>query len=440
MARLAIAGLGLALAAGNPVAEPGVAGTTALTPLVVQDGLKSKEVRELFDEFLEQDRWTPEGRARQAGILARLEGQPLKRASDIKKWVKRAEKAWAEWPTLEKDGGEAFLYPDATPSQRRGKYIVGGDTAKPKGLLIAMHGGGVGSGDAEPMAAGYQSPASKRDLLMIAPEVLEKTERGWTDSGTEEFVLQLVERALRTWDIDPDRVYFSGHSMGGYGSWTLGAHHADLLAGAAPSAGGPTPIMDMEGNFYDIVEGIVPNLRNLRVACYQSADDAQVPPGPNRIATRKIEEARERWGGFDYEYWEVDGMGHAAPPGGYGDLLDKVLDATRDSRPERLVWQPMLDWKRDWYWVRWEEPKAMSLLTIDLDKDANAVRIETSGVTLTGFSVYLDEQMLDLGEEVTVTVDGKEAFRGVVEPTLDALLSSLRRGDPAYVFSHRITL
>ena len=409
-----------------------------------QDKLKSKDIRELVDEYLElggpERAYDREVRTRRTEILARLEAAPAMKSRDARKWIKRFEDLWDDWPKMVKDGGREFLYPDAEPAQRRGKYVVGGETNKPKGLLIAMHGGGVGSGDAEPMAAGYSSPASKRDLLMIAPEVLEKTERGWTDSGTEEFVLELVERAVRTWDIDRDRIYFSGHSMGGYGSWTLGAHHADLLAAAAPSAGGPTPIMDVAGNFYDIVEGIVPNLRNLRFCCYQSADDPRVPPGPNRIATEKIEQAKERWGGYDYEYWEVDGMGHAAPPGGYGELLDKVVEARRNTRPERIVWQPMLDWKRDFYWVRWEEPRPMTILVVDLDREANAVRVETGGRELHGFTVYLDEEMLDLDEEVAVIVNDDEVFRGLLEPTLTALLSSAERGDPAYLFPYSIHL
>ena len=111
---------------------------------------------------------------------------------------------------------------------------------------------------------------------MIAPQALEATEHGWTDSGTEEFVLDLVDGALRTWKIDPDRVYFVGHSMGGYGSWTLGAHHADRVAAVAPSAGAPTPILDRATNKpVDIVEGVIPSLRSVFVS---------VPDHPGELA------------------------------------------------------------------------------------------------------------------------------------------------------------
>jgi poly(3-hydroxybutyrate) depolymerase len=79
----------------------------------------------------------------------------------------------------------------------------------------------VGEGDAETARYAFEGAADELDWVAIYPEVLEKTECGWTDSGTEEFVLELIERALRTWKIDRSQVFMGGHSMGGYGTWTL---------------------------------------------------------------------------------------------------------------------------------------------------------------------------------------------------------------------------
>src|SRR6185503_8434567 len=121
-------------------------------------------------------------------------------------------KLWSKGPKLEKKNGQRFLW--EKPAER-GLYIIGGEEKRPSGLLIAMHGGGAGSGDAWSAAGPYQAAASDLGWLMICPEVLEKTEHGWTDSGSEEFVLGLVGAALRTWRIDRNKVFLSGHSMGG---------------------------------------------------------------------------------------------------------------------------------------------------------------------------------------------------------------------------------
>ena len=418
----------------------GLAGA-ASSSVPTSEDLSSREQQKLVEEFLTLDEWTPTGRLRQAEILTALEGVPVLKASGVKSWKKRIEKLWDKAPELEKNAGTHYLYPDAEVKQARGKYVIGGNTKKPKGLLIAMHGGGVGSGDAEPMAAGYDGPAKNEDLVMIAPEVLEKTERGWTDSGTEEFVLQLIQRGLKTWDIDPNRVYLSGHSMGGYGSWTIGAHHADLCAGLAPSAGGPTPIMDHNGEWFDIVEGIVPNLRNVRMVVYQSADDPQVPPFANRLAVKRIDAAKERWQGYtEFEYWEVTGRGHDAPPGGYGALLEKITAARRNLWPAVVLWQPDLSWKRDFYWLHWDYPQREAVLEARVDPESNSISIEARGGTPEGLAVWLDERLLDLKEPVRVSLGKEVAFEGKVEPTLAALVASAARRDLEYLTAYRIEL
>ena len=406
--------------------------------VAADDELKARDQQDLVEEYIELDEWSTAGRERRDAIVARLsEVAPLD-AGDIKKWAKRIEKHWSKGPELEKDSGTHYLYPDATPTQARGKYIVGGETNRPKGLLIAMHGGGLGSGDAEPMAKWYDNAAKERKLVMIAPEVLEKTERGWTDAGTEEFVLQLIQRAMNTWKIDRERVYLSGHSMGGYGSWAIGAHHADWCAGLAPSAGGPTPIMDMNGHDIDIVEGIVPNMRNVRLVVYQSDDDPRVPPGPNRIAAEKIEAARERWGGYDFEYWEVTGRAHDEPPGGYGPLLDKIVDNERTLWPDKVVWESTLPWDQDFYWVHWDAPVRNGLIVASVE--GNTITLTCSVPGPTGLGVWIDPRLVEIKEEIEVVLDGNSVFKGRVEGRLNVLLESAGRRDPEYLTAYRIDL
>ncbi|MCA8982041.1 MAG: hypothetical protein KDC14_18565, partial [Planctomycetes bacterium] len=277
----------------------------------------AKEVKQLIAEYVELDGRNRAGMERQDEILARLDELPALTDRDRKKWSDEIEKRWEKGPKLEKKSGLHYFWEDAS----KGLYIVGGESKRPKGLFVGMHGGGVGAGDAGSSASNWSAAASAQDWVGIFPEVLEKTERGWTDSGTEEWVMELVERACRTWKIDRDRVFFGGHSMGGYGTWTLGGHHADQVAALTPSAGAPTPVRNAEGELIDVEEGVVPNLRNVRIVIYQSDDDPNVPPDANRAAVQALERARERWGGYDFEYWEVSGRKHDLPPGGTTDFL-----------------------------------------------------------------------------------------------------------------------
>ncbi len=386
--------------------------------------------------FLQIDGKTADGRKAQREILTRLELVAGLRARDVRDWRKTLEKEQRRLRTLE-DGHRNFWWPD----EERGLYMVGGETRRPRGILIAMHGGGVGSGDAASAHGSYAPAAAELDWVCISPEVLEKTERGWTDSGTEEWVMDLVDAALRTWKVDPAHVYLAGHSMGGYGSWTLGAHHADRCAGLAPSAGAPTPILDRAtGKVTDLVEGVIPNLRNVRIAIFQSTDDPRVPPGPNQKGVELLGAARERWGGFDFEYWEVSNRGHGFPEGGVVELLRRVEESVREPLPERVVWQPAVAWKRQFYWLHWERPALEAIVVADLDREHNTIAIQSNGADLAGLSVLLDERLVDLDEEVVITVDGKETRRELCAARLADLLDTSVHPDPALGFAARLSV
>ncbi|MCR9243680.1 MAG: hypothetical protein NXI31_01520 [bacterium] len=409
--------------------------TTATTGTITAQNRppSGRKLDDLVKRYLALDHQRPEGFAAGEELLAPIANVPALSARDVASWKKKLGKFWKKGKKLEKSGDNLF-FDGAT-----GRYIVGGYKGKkPKGLAIAMHGGGVGSGDAGPAAGAYGPALSKLGWVMIAPQVLERTECGWTDSGSEEFVLELVDCALRTWKIDPDHVYFVGHSMGGYGSWTLGAHHADRVAAVAPSAGAPTPIRRAPGSpIIDVIEGVIPSLRNVYVSCYQSTDDQQVPPAPNQFAVKLLGEAQQRWGGFAHDYWEVHNRGHGSPPGGYPAHLAKIADKVRNPIPERIVWQPVLDWKRQFYWLYWEKPVKNAIVEADLDRKKNAITITTKQDTKDLY-VLLDERMVDLDKEVTVTVNGKQTFKGKVERRLETLLRTSLHPDPKLQFVARV--
>ena len=394
----------------------------------------ASQQKALVEAFFAADWMTPAGREERRRILAQLEPVRLTPAAAATE-AKNVLKLWAKGRELQKDSGQAFFW----EKEKKGLFIVGAETKKPKGLAICMHGGGVGEGDAWSAHGGYDPALRGLDWLAIYPQVLEKTECGWTDAGTEEFVLALIECARRTWKIDPDRVFLCGHSMGGYGSWTLGAHHADQFAALAPSAGGPTPYMDASGKVIDISTGIVPNLRNLPIFIYQSDDDPRVPPEANRFAVQRIEEAKKRWGGFSYEYWEVPGRQHDPPPGGYEAHLAKIEKLERTTHPDTVVWQPTLDWKSQSYWLYWEQPVKNALVVARADRKTNEVRV-TCDKDTRGLHVLVDGALLDAKKEIVVFLNDKEHYRGIPAPSLATVLATGARGDPELVCSAKIPL
>ncbi|KAA3606692.1 MAG: hypothetical protein DWQ01_16890 [Planctomycetota bacterium] len=397
---------------------------------------KKREAQKLVEEWAQLDPRKPEQASREQQILGRLELYSL-RKRELKLWQKTIEKAQKKRVRrLEPKSGAQWFW----EKPQRGFFLVGGETRRPKGLVIGMHGGGVGSGDPKGIHPSVSQAAKDLDLVSICPMVLEKTERGWTDSGTEEFVMDLVDAAIRTWRLDPAKVYFVGHSMGGYGSWTLGAHHADRVAGLGPCAGAPTPVMNYQEEIIDLDFGVIPNLRNVPMVVYQSVDDPKVPPDVNQKAAEFIAEAKEKWGGYDnFRYWEMDGRGHSYPPGGMKAVLEPLQKFERVALPERVVWQPKLAWKRQFYWLYWQNPKAEAILVADLDREANAIRLSCDK-EIAGLRILLGEDMVDLEQEVAIYLNGKEVLRAFPQADLATMLRTSRAPDPDLQFSYSLAL
>ena len=408
-----------------------------LTALSVQDPEppSAREQAELAARYLQRAPFDALSRQDERELLERLAAVPALSEREEERWREDLLELWSDGPELETRSGSHWWQEEP---ERRGRYLIGGKTRRPRGLLIGMHGGGSGVGEASSAAAEWGSAAKELGWVAVFPEVLVKTSRGWTTEGTEEYVLELIDAALRTFEVDPNRVYLAGHSMGGYGSWTLGGHHADRIAGIAPSAGAPSQILE-RGEVVDIEDGIVPNLGGVRVRVYQSDDDVQVPPAANRVAARRMAEAQERWGGYDFEYWEVEGRGHDHPPGGLDDFLERLEGAERDPRPESLRWQPALDWKRQYAWLHWETPRYGTLVEARLDREANRIEVTSTGEPA-GLSVLVERELVDFERELVVSFAGREVFRGRPEARLEVLVETARRGDPEAMYCARIPL
>lgn len=165
----------------------------------------------------------------------------------------------------------------------------------------------------------------------------------------------------------------------------------------------------------------------------------QVLHAGNRMAAQKMEEARERWGGYDFEYWEESGRGHGPPPGGTGALLEKLEDAVRVAHPERIVWEPRIAWKRQMYWLWWATPQVGARVVADLDREANTISIACDGDPA-GLGVFLDPRLVDYEREVVVNLNGAEAYRGRPERSLAALVLSGAHPDPALTFETLVPL
>lgn len=74
-------------------------------------------------------------------------------------------------------------------------------------------------------------------FLVVSPQC---PANGWWDSR---LLLALIDEIVETHNVDENRIYLTGLSMGGYGSWDLLSRAPDRFAAAAPICGGGIPYL-----------------------------------------------------------------------------------------------------------------------------------------------------------------------------------------------------
>ncbi len=97
-------------------------------------------------------------------------------------------------------------------------------------LFLSLHGAGV-----EAINQAY-SYGHKNWGYIVAPTNRRPYGFNWENWGRID-ALEVMEIALEKFNIDPERVYLTGHSMGGHGTWHLGINYSDRFAAIGPSAG-----------------------------------------------------------------------------------------------------------------------------------------------------------------------------------------------------------
>jgi dienelactone hydrolase len=106
------------------------------------------------------------------------------------------------------------------------------ESDSPLALFLTLHGAGV---EAMGQARAYSHQTWGH---VVAPTNRRPYGFDWEDWGRLD-ALEVLAIAQRQWNIDPQRIYLTGHSMGGHGVWQIGVMAPDLFAAIGPSAAWP---------------------------------------------------------------------------------------------------------------------------------------------------------------------------------------------------------
>jgi predicted peptidase len=111
-------------------------------------------------------------------------------------------------------------------------------------LILFLHGAGETlGGSKQPVEVGLGPAIKKREktfpFLAVFPQSQKRTWKA--GSADAERALAILAEVQKTYKVDPKRIYLSGLSMGGFGTWSVAAAHPDRWAAIAPICGGGDP-------------------------------------------------------------------------------------------------------------------------------------------------------------------------------------------------------
>jgi len=144
------------------------------------------------------------------------------------------------------------------------------DESKRWPLILFLHGAGERGSDLGLVAKHGPPKIVKQQtdfpFVLVSPQC--PTGKRW-DNDT---LLALLDDVVQSHRIDTDRLYLTGLSMGGYGTWSLGLSHPERFAALAPICGGGSPIV-----VYLPDESKVKDLKRLPIWAFHGAKDPVVP-------------------------------------------------------------------------------------------------------------------------------------------------------------------
>ncbi|KGL37958.1 peptidase [Listeria booriae] len=180
-----------------------------------------------------------------------------------------------------KDGSKEMPYRLYTPESED-------SAATKKPLVIYLHGSGERGTDNMLQLLGTDGPVTFSNLsvqattpsYVLAPQIPWDTERnGWFADEHTKTVKKIVDDLMKEHtDIDVSRIYITGVSNGGTGTWKMLAEYPNLFAAAVPIAGymydkDASFVMDGTARYMEPNKASASKMRNIPIWTFQAEDD-----------------------------------------------------------------------------------------------------------------------------------------------------------------------
>jgi len=319
---------------------------------------------------------------------------------------------------------------------------------KPTGVLILLHGL---QGNGGQLIEFYQKLAERAGLIIAAPTAqklgkiknedwAETSEQlmHWWSYRPEGFALAALSTLKKEFPINENRVYISGYSMGGFGSWNLGLRFPDRFAAAAPVAGGIS-MREYQIERDDQIRKLLPNAVQLPFYFIHGDSDNTVSPRFDRMTRDELRKLR-----VPHKYVEVPRGSHFLDMRPEGTIMKGLsswmLKKARNPHPRGIRFYSFGEYMNQCYWIRIDEFEGdgPATVTATIGK-RNKISIESEGASK--ITVFLDEKLIKLRSKVEIEVNDTVAFKGRVKEDSQVVVESWRtREDRELLYSAKVEI
>lgn len=307
--------------------------------------------------------------------------------------------------------------------QMKFKAITYGEKpADGRSLYISMHGGGATHKRVNDQQWDNQIRLYKpQEGVYVAPRAPWDDWNMWFKPGMDEFFEMLIQAAVATMDVNPDKVYLMGYSAGGDGVWRMAPRMADRWAAASMMAGHPG-------------EALQVSLRNTPFMIWMGENDSAYDR--NKLAVKhgaimdSLQQADNE--GYIHETHIIKGKGH------WMDRVDAaavpwMAQYKRNPYPNKIVWRQEEVTRPAFYWLSVPEKECRHKAMVVAEIDKNVIEISESDYSR--LTIYLNDDMVDLNKPVVVNYKGKKVFKGKLSRTIANMARTLNeRDDLRYMF------
>ncbi len=281
--------------------------------------------------------------------------------------------------------------------------------------------------------------ATRHGYIVVAPMWTREHQNKYEYSAREHAaVLNCLRDACRRFAIDTDRVFITGHSMGGDAAWDLALAHPDLWAGAIPIVGKT----DRYCRHY------WPNAKYVPFYCvFGELDSAAL------LAHNAQDVDRYFRNNYNVTVVEYLGRGHED----FSDEIQRLFDwmgrHRRDFFPAQFECRTMRSFDSFFWWVElgglpagsqvdpvdWPPARGARAASVEASVTAtNGLRVSFRGAPVT---VWVSPEMIDFNERASIVVNGRRinTHDPFIQPDLWTLLEDARsRADRHHPFWAKI--